>query len=271
VQHSGATINIHLVSISEILNLKRFGISALNINMIVNYTEDGWEIVTQRSHGLLAAQICAQWQKDNQPERWVETLIATAEHDDVYNEFENAELLTESGGPKNFAMTSFQKEYASKLIDMALTKGRYIGLLVARHINFLHGEDPEGKKYCAELKKKEGRWLQEAKTTKRELDASYSLLEFCDAFSLLICQKMVQPEQRKVEISNGPDGIPYVLSGDEEGNLVVEPWPFELREFKVNLESRLLKQLVFTSVESFRDAIRDSPVTLRELRLRKRS
>jgi hypothetical protein len=53
--------------------------------MIVNYIEPGWQIITQRSHGLLAAQICAQWKNNNQPKRWVETLIATAEHDDVYN------------------------------------------------------------------------------------------------------------------------------------------------------------------------------------------
>jgi hypothetical protein len=29
--------------------------------MIVNYTEAGWEIVTQRAYGLLAAQIAQQW------------------------------------------------------------------------------------------------------------------------------------------------------------------------------------------------------------------
>ncbi|WP_442591393.1 DUF3891 family protein [Pedobacter sp. AW31-3R] len=69
--------------------------------MIVNYTESGWQIITQRSHGLLAAQICAHWCKDNQPERWVDTLTATAEHDDVYNEFENDDLLNDNGGPVN--------------------------------------------------------------------------------------------------------------------------------------------------------------------------
>jgi hypothetical protein len=237
--------------------------------MIVNYTDKGWQIITQRSHGLLAAQICAHWQKGKQPQRWVETLIATAEHDDVYNEFDNDDLLTETGGPKNFAMTSFQREYAEKLIDMALTKGRYIGLLVSRHLNFLHGHDPEGKLYCAELKKKESLWLKEAGATKEEINASYSLLEFCDAFSLLICQGMVQPEQRKIEISNGPDGVAYELCSDKDGGLLVESWPFELEAFKVNYESRLVDQLVFENVEAFRIAIKDCPVTLHEIRLKK--
>jgi hypothetical protein len=237
--------------------------------MIVNYTDNGWQIITQRSHGLLAAQICARWNESNQPARWVETLIATAEHDDVYNEFENDDLLNDNGGPKNFKMTSFRQEYASKLIDMAFTKGRYVGLLIVRHLTFLYGADPEGKKYCAELKKKEGLWLTEAKATRQEIDASYSLLEFCDAFSLLICQGMVQPEQRKVEISYGPDGLAYALSSDEEDSLIVESWPFEVPKFKVNFESRILDKLAFSSVEEFRLAVKASPVTLHELELRK--
>jgi hypothetical protein len=238
--------------------------------MIVNYTDKGWQIITQRSHGLLAAQICAAWRKENQPKRWLETLIATAEHDDVYNEFENDDLLTENGGPKNFKMTIFQEEYASKLMEMALTKSRYIGLLVSRHINFLHGEDPEGKKFCAALQKKEALWLKEAKTTSKEIDASYSLLEFCDAFSLLICQRLVQPEQRKIEISRGPDGVMYELFCGEDEVLVVEKWPFEAPEFKVSFESRLLEQLVFDNNEAFRKAVKDCPVTQHELQLRKR-
>jgi hypothetical protein len=237
--------------------------------MIVNYTDKGWQIITQRSHGLLAAQICAQWRKDKQPGRWVETLIATAEHDDVYNEFDIDDLLTESGGPKNFAMNCFREEFASGLIDMALTKGRYIGLLVARHLHFLYGSDPKGKKYCAQLSKKEAIWLKEAKATKEEIDASYSLLEFCDAFSLLLCRGMVQPEGRKIEISNGPDAVVYELYAAEDASLVVESWPFERTDFKVSFESRVLEQLVFKSVGEFREALRECQVTLHEFELRK--
>ncbi|QNN44838.1 DUF3891 family protein [Pedobacter roseus] len=55
--------------------------------MIVNYCNSGWEIITQRGHGLLAIQICARWKISGQPYRWVETLIATTGHDEVFNEF----------------------------------------------------------------------------------------------------------------------------------------------------------------------------------------
>lgn len=238
--------------------------------MIVNYTEAGWKIVTQRSHGLLAAQICARWKKENQPTRWMETLIATAEHDDVYNEFENDDLLNETGGPVNFTMSNFRRSDAEKLLHMAITKGRYVALLIARHINFVHGEDPEGKVFCAEIKKNERRWLREAKTTVGEVNASYELLEFCDAFSLLICQGMIQPEQRKIEISNGPDGKSYSLYSGVHNELIVADWPFEVPSFKVSYESRLVKQLVFPNVKAFRTAFFDSKVELHEINFKQR-
>jgi hypothetical protein len=238
--------------------------------MIVNYTEAGWQIITQRSHGLLAAQICARWKKENQPERWLETLIATAEHDDVYNEFENDDLLNENGGPVNYTMSVFRRSYSEKLLNMAVTKSRYVALLIARHINFVHGEDPAGKIFCAELKKNEQRWLQEAKTTSAEVAASYELLEFCDALSLLICQGMIQPEQRKIEISNGPDGKPYSLYSGLHDELIVADWPFEVPEFRVNFESRLVKQLSFSNVKAFRTAVFASEVQLHEIIFRKK-
>ncbi len=53
--------------------------------MIVNYIKEGWQVTTQRSHGLLAAQLCYYWKKADRPERWLETIIATAEHDDATN------------------------------------------------------------------------------------------------------------------------------------------------------------------------------------------
>lgn len=43
--------------------------------MIVNYTAEGWEIITQRAHGLLAAQIADHWQHHIRTDRWVETFV----------------------------------------------------------------------------------------------------------------------------------------------------------------------------------------------------
>lgn len=228
--------------------------------MIINYTEEGWEIITQRSHGLLAGQICAQWKISERPGRWVETLIATAEHDDVFNEFDINPLLTSTGGPIDFAMTKFDPKACSRMIDMALTKSRFIALLFARHIAFTHGEEPLAKKYLAGLKKLEKQWLKDAQLSVSEINDAYSLLEFCDAFSLLICQNVIPPEKRRIEIGQGPHGRSYEFFQDEDGRLIVSPWPFEVGSFEVAYERLLLSSMTYKTDDDFRDALRKAKV-----------
>lgn len=227
--------------------------------MIVNYTETGWQIITQRSHGLLAAQICAHWKKNNQPGRWVDTLIATAEHDDIYNEFENDDLLNDHGGPVNFKHTAFKLEYAQRLIGMAETKSAFIALLISRHVRFVHGDDPKAGKFISALKKREGIWMKASCSTEDEVNRGYELLEFCDAFSLLICQGLIQPEHRKIEISSGPDGQAYEMYASDKG-IIVSPWPFEISSFLLTWESRTLTQLSFKNVSEFRSRVKKSKV-----------
>lgn len=223
--------------------------------MIVVYTEKGWQVSTQRSHGLLAAQLCFHWKKENRPKRWLETVIATAEHDDATNELEAENLITENGGPVNFSMTHFDKALCTKLMGMAITKSKYIAVLTSRHICFLYAsaEDINAQNYCKELKKDEKKWLKELGITSKEIEQTYHLLEWCDAFSLLICQQLIQPESRKIEISTGPDFGTYQFYAKTEHRLVVEPWPFDEESFEVIYESKTLEQLTYKNTQDFID------------------
>ena len=226
--------------------------------MIVNYKENGWQIISQRAHGLLAGQICYHWKNDFAFERWIEVIIATAEHDDIFNEFEEGEiLLNESHGPINFKMRSFEQHKCDKLIHLALTKSRYIGLLISRHIQFLYesSEDTLAKKYCNVLKKTDKTWLKESGVTYEEITRAYAILEWCDAFSLLICQQMIQPENRKIEISKGPDNLCYQLHAPSENILTVDPWPFTSENFVLQYESRNIPQLSFRNEKEFREIL----------------
>jgi len=234
--------------------------------MIVNYTESGWQIITQRSHGLLAGQLCANWRVEQQPENWIETLIAAAEHDDVYNEFEQSDLLNDNGGPVNYTMTKFGKAECDKLMGMAITKSAYIALLTSRHIQFVHGTAAAAKNYCKALRKQEKEWLAITGVSTGQIDNAYKLLQFCDAFSLIICHGSIQPAQRKMEISKGLDDKFYQVSSTMEVNhLEVSPWPFEKSIFTVNYESRTLSQLSFKSITQFRKAFDEAKVVRHEL------
>ncbi|GAA5029725.1 hypothetical protein GCM10011506_18270 [Marivirga lumbricoides] len=240
--------------------------------MIVNHTAEGWEIITQRSHGLLAGQICAQWKKENRPPRWFDTLIATTEHDDAHNELDKEDLLEENGGPKDYKMKShrrgnFDPEYCDNLLKMAITKGLYITLLIAKHIHFLYEGEKEAQSYCEKLKKKEKVWLKQAGCTRKDVDKSYRLLELCDAFSLLICEQKLPPEGRRLEISKGPDGKMFELYQNPNKHIVVYPWPFEEDSFIVNYEVRLLDQLAFKNNAEFLKVFRSVPVENKMIRI----
>lgn len=224
--------------------------------MIVNYTKRGWQVVTQRAHGLLAAQFAAQWKVSERPDRWLETVLAVAEHDDAEMELDGENLLTPTGGPLNFNMKEFDIAHYEKLALLTITKSRYISLLISLHMQFLSGDEGETnlklKSFLKEQSILRRKWMRELNLKEKEVLKIYDLVEWCDACSLLLCQDLVQPEKRKLEISTGPDKKPYFLFQTGEQKLTVFPWPFESEKFVVNFESRLLKQLQFTSSAEFR-------------------
>lgn len=224
--------------------------------MIVNYTEKGWQVVTQRQHGILAAQFAAEWKISERPERWVETLLAIAEHDDAEVELDGENLLTSSGGPLNFDMKEFDAAHCEKLSVLSITKNRYIALLISLHMEFLYNKDAETNAKAKSFLKEQGilrqNWMHELNLKEKEVLRIYDLLEWCDACSLLLCQGLVQPKKRKLEISTGPDKKRYFLLQTGDQQLTVTPWPFETGKFVVNFEWRLMNQLQFTSSAEFR-------------------
>lgn len=235
-----------------------------SLTMIVNYKEGGWEIITQRAHGLLAAQIAMQWKLDDRPERWTETLLAIAEHDDAEVELEGENLLTRQGGPLNFSMRNFELEHCERLSIFSVTKSRYIALLTSMHMEFLYEKEEktneQARKFLQEQRKLQEKWRSELKLEKEAAQKIYSFLEWCDAFSLLICQHQMQPEQRSIEISRGPHGNKYQLYQLNADKLTMDPWPFEPSSFRIYFESRLISELQFKDSSQFREAFNKAKV-----------
>ncbi len=232
--------------------------------MIVTYKEDGWHVVTQRSHGILSAQIAANWRVKDRPERWTETLLAIAEHDDAEVELDGENLLTPTGGPLNFDMKVFELAHYEKLSMLTQTKNRYIALLTSLHMEFLNRTEAATNKTCNNFLKEQTilreKWRKALKMTEAETLRIYDLMEWCDAFSLLLCQSRLQPEKRKLEISTGPDKKMYYLVQINDEEITVDPWPYESKNFRVSFEYRVIKQLQFASSAEFRKAFLEAPV-----------
>jgi hypothetical protein len=232
--------------------------------MIVNYKDNGWEVITQRSHGILAAQIAMQWKVKERPQRWTETVMAIAEHDDAEVELDGENLLTETGGPLNFAMKKFDLAHCRELSTLTISKSRYIALLTSLHMDFLYrkevAENEAAKVFLKEQQKLREGWRKELGMTAEELKKIYTLLEWCDALSLLLCQGQLQPEKRATEISTGPGGVLHHLSQVGETDLTIQPWPFEAKSFDLYFEYRIISQLQFKNNAEFRAAFLAAPV-----------
>jgi len=233
--------------------------------MIVNYNQEGWEVITQRAHGLVAAQLAFEWRTGDRPERWVETILAIAEHDDAENELDGELLITNAGGPLNYDMKSFELPHCRKLASLTITKSRYVALLTSMHMEFLYAGDeiqsPDAKSFLNEQRRLQDGWRKDLQITKAEALRIYNLVEWCDALSLLICKGDMQPEGRALEISTGPDNKTYNLKQPGEAVLSIDPWPFEKDEFRIRYDSRLIKALRFGSSAEFRKAFLEAPIT----------
>jgi hypothetical protein len=237
--------------------------------MIVLSHQKGWKIITQRSHGLLAAMIAYQYNIDLPVEIMVPVLVAIAEHDDGVTETLAHQNLTDAGAPRNFTVTDGNKKTDIKpllsLIEIGNSKSQLNGLLSSLHLKFLYdGDKRKTDKGLDDFLKDQEEYrttvLKNLHIDKKFAARLYRFLEWCDAFSLLICLDKIQPEGRKMEISKSPDGDMNTVHYKPNKDICVEPWPFRNSSFKVFYEYKIVEQLQFNSIEAFNEACKTAKV-----------
>jgi len=230
--------------------------------MIVSSHQKGWKIITQRSHGLLSAMIGYQYDIDLPVEIMVPALLAIAEHDDGVTETLAQQNLTEAGAPRNFIVqdnnTKTDLTPMLSLMEIGSSKSQLNGLLTSLHIKFLYDGDKRKTdkgldNFLKDQEKYRTSVLKNLNINKIFADRLYRFLEWCDAFSLLICLDKIQPEGRKMEISQSPNGNMNTVHYKENKEICVEPWPFKSSSFNVFYEYKILEQLQFKSIENFNE------------------
>ena len=183
--------------------------------MIVLSNQKGWKIINQRSHALLAAMIAYQYNIDLSNDILVPTLIAIAEHDDGIAETREDKNLTDAGALRNFTVGDSARKADIKqklnVMEMASAKSQLNALLTSLHIDFIYSDTDEAsdkklKKFLKDQAINRSNILKNLNINKDFAQRLYRFVEWCDAFSLLICLDRIQPEGRRMEISESPDG-----------------------------------------------------------------
>ena len=79
----------------------------------------------------------------------------------------------------------------------------------------------------------------------------------------------IQPEGRKMEISESPDGDMNQTYYKTEDMISVDPWVFNSDSFKVFYEYKIIEQLKFDSIEEFNLVCSKTKVQRKEFILEK--
>lgn len=227
--------------------------------MIVNAVPQGWEVIFQRAHELLAQQIAHYWKRNQRPRRWVELLSAIGEHDNRQEGWHERYHLTPAGAPRDFSMQEFSYSQAREVTDVTQYKSRYVSLLVSMHTSYLYeplrGKNKKINQFLDDQQILQKNWLQSLQISKEEAHKGYRLLHWADRCSLILCKKELPSHERRLEVFQGPEQEAYHIWQRTDRSLAVEPWPFEQAEFTVWVESRILSQLRFESDEELANAL----------------
>ena len=236
--------------------------------MIVNQHAEGWEIIYHRAHALLAAQLAGHWKKADAPVRLYETIAAISHHDDLEKEWEGNEL-TKVGTPLDFTLDTSVDEAESlkKLKEMTQTaryRGCWVAFLISKHISFLNeakrGKSAEMDKFLDEQLEYQEKWRKELKLTKKDVEDAYAFMQMFDRFSLILCQRQLPEDQCALEIAKGPDGQRYDVVKLEDEKVTVKPWPFEDKQFTVNVEACYVTQVKFENNAEFTEVLKTAKI-----------
>ena len=238
--------------------------------MIVNNTVQGWEIIYQKAHGLLAAALAQHWRSDEKPARWVETLIAISDHDDNQQSWHGKHHLTNQGTPQDFGLQKPDLKQAREVIETSKFKSSWISLLIARHFSNLYesaSEDKQIKQFVDEQQKLIKHLLKVLKVSEKQVEEAYKLMYWCDRASLILCKNLIPPDEKMLEIAEGPKDTSYSIKQTTDGLVRIIPWPFEVDAFDVWVESRVVTTMVFKDDNHLFETLQKSPVIEKRWRI----
>ena len=231
--------------------------------MIVNNTTEGWEIIYQKAHGVLAAALAQHWRKDDRPERWIETLVAISDHDDNQQLWHGTHHLTKQGTPQDFTLQKPDLKQAREVIKASKFKSAWISLLIARHFTNLYepaSGDKQIQQFLNEQQNLIKQLLKALKMSEKQLDEAYKLMYWCDRASLILCKNQIPPDEKMLEIAEGPNNTSYNIKQTSDGKIRILPWPFDVDTFDVRVESRIVDTVVFDDDDHLFETLQKSAI-----------
>ncbi len=239
--------------------------------MVVKNTSDGWDIVTQTNHALLAAQIANELLPKYKEHFWLETCLSISSHETLETDFNSGEKINDLGMPIDFRQNESSKSDLYNKIESMVFKARnkslIIAALVSKHLLFLHQKDINKKKVenlCINTIKAAQKIH---KINNDVFGLMYGVLRFSDRLSLMIVTDELPDLNRKFDINNA-FGENHIIKSMNDG-YTVKPWPFANSKLDLYFEFRILKEAIFSSEDKFIDAFNKSEIKIKRIAFKK--
>lgn len=232
--------------------------------MIVNTVPEGWQVIYQQAHGILAAQLAYHLKPELRCQHWTETIVAIANHDNRQKNWCGKEALTPAGAPADFTLLPATLDQAKDLMYAVRFESRWVTLLTSMHMSFIY-ESNRGKNKDYDLFLDDQLAIQRScrkdlGITKKEAEKAYAIMQWCDSFSLILCRNELPAGGRALEIAVGPDEKTYFVRQLENKTIRVEPWPFVSDELEVQVEYRILEKLQYKDDQELAEALHQAKV-----------
>ncbi len=251
--------------------------------MIRKEWEGGFLVFTQLEHARICGVLAESWGTGDfcRPEPWSEVLLATYEHDNGWQEWEENPALNADGLPTHFTETPLEVNFDifRRGVDrLCGERHPYAAALVSRHaanvyagVRRVRAVTPEEETridaYIAEQGERQrgicdelsGRPGYERAATPEGVHRNGRFVTTLDAFSLVLCNGWTHMNRLREVPVRADDFTDICLRLETESSLRVTPWPFGGDPVEVSARGRLLPSTPFESQEGFSAALRRAP------------
>lgn len=245
--------------------------------MIRRKDSEGWILVTQHDHAVLAGEIIALWGNDrfSRPRPFEEVVFAVREHDSGWKEWDSRPKINpENGCPANFMEMEYRDQYG-------IWKGSYLGhaqkhpyasSLIALHFDRFNEKS---------LSKNPGNGS--AKMLEREIDEFISgnlgieiksgdemsalpldvkinlrFVQVGDIISLTLCHGWLDMEIKDVPVSYAGETAAIKMTSSDGFNFTMDPYPFTAPVIKCSVPALRLERKTFAGDDDLRRALNDA-------------
>jgi hypothetical protein len=251
--------------------------------MIVREMEDGRPLcIHQTTHALMAVQFCRYWGNDHfaAPQPYTPVMMAIAQHDNGWYEWELSPRLGPDGAPMDF-MTYTDQAGKTALwqrgIDRVWGQHPYAALLISRHASILYEKFLAQDAYSGENQHAVLRFLSAQRelmerarrllggdldllaAMQREfIETNTRLLQFGDHASLQVSV----PWSAETMLTHCPldytGATVEIRMGYDDQTITFDPWPYGVDQFEVTLEGYLIDGERFADEADYHRALAEA-------------